>query len=114
MTLSRRGLIASGLPLAALACSGQVAAASVQTAEQWGPYEITLNGPQSGNPFTDIRLYATFRKYAQTIKVPGFYDGEGIYRIRFSPPSAGEWRWTTASNAKSLSGHAGRVQVSAP
>ena len=39
-----------------------------------------------------------------SIEVPGFYDGEGVYRIRFMPPTQGPWRYETRSNKSELSG----------
>jgi len=30
--------------------------------------------------------------------VPGFYDGEGVYRVRFMPDTTGAWRYETKSN----------------
>lgn len=31
--------------------------------------------------------------------VNGFYNGTGIYRVRFMPDETGEWTFVTASNA---------------
>lgn len=81
--------------------------------EQWGLYEITLKGPDGGNPFVDVTLAATFTGGDQTITVPGFYDGDGTYRIRFSPPQTGEWKWKIDSSAPQLR-KAGRVVATAP
>jgi len=87
--------------------------AKAQTAdiERWGLYEITLDGPKTGNPFTDITLSADFASGGQTVRVPGFYDGGGVYKIRFSPETEGQWQWRTTSNAKALDGRAGRFIV---
>ncbi len=32
----------------------------LDTIEQWGVFEIILNGPESGNPFVDVDLSGTF------------------------------------------------------
>lgn len=29
--------------------------------ERWRPYELTLTGPTTGNPFVDVQFFATFR-----------------------------------------------------
>ena len=102
--LTRRAAIALGasLPLAAMAKTPPLL-----PAECWGLYEIMLEGPKSGNPFVDISLSATFTSGAQTVTVPGFYDGDGVYRIRFSPETQGTWQWATTSNAPALKGHIG-------
>ncbi|MBD0377298.1 MAG: DUF5060 domain-containing protein, partial [Flavisolibacter sp.] len=55
------------------------------TVECWGRFETSFKGPQSGNPFTDVWLTADFFKGNQHNKVNGFYDGEGIFKIRFMP-----------------------------
>ncbi|HVO74759.1 MAG TPA: DUF5605 domain-containing protein, partial [Ignavibacteriaceae bacterium] len=58
--------------------------------------------PTDGNPFIDVKLSAGFIKDNDTISVPGFYDGEGIYKIRFMPAKEGEWKYLTVSNIKKL------------
>ncbi|GAA4169507.1 DUF5605 domain-containing protein [Gryllotalpicola koreensis] len=71
--------------------------------EQWGVIEITLRGPADGNPYTAVDLHAVFtQEGAAPIRVGGFYDGDGVYRVRFHPPAAGRWRFSTRSNAASL------------
>ncbi|MGO4585284.1 DUF5605 domain-containing protein [Arthrobacter sp. 2RAF6] len=71
-------------------------------------FELTLAGPSHGNPFTDVELRAVFTSPSgDTLSVPGFYDGDGVYRVRLLVPEAGEWSFTTTSNARSLDGVAG-------
>lgn len=79
-----------------------------QPVEQWAVYEVVLNGPASGSPFVDVELSAVFSKGDESIRVPGFYDGNGTYRIRFSPPDRGNWTYQTESNAPGLSGTKGK------
>lgn len=80
------------------------APAFAASVEQWGIFEIALNGPQTGNPFLDVKLSARFSQGTNEIVVPGFYDGNGHYKIRFSPPTQGKWRYDTASNQPKLNG----------
>jgi hypothetical protein len=87
---------------------------TIQTVEMWGVYEIELNGTEAGNPFVDTELNAVFSKSEKNIKVPGFYDGNGIYRIRFSPDELGEWTYKTESNLTELSGQKGRFSCVSP
>jgi hypothetical protein len=82
--------------------------------EQWDVYEIVLNGPTAGNPFMDVELTAVFKNKEENIAVPGFYDGNGIYRIRFSPPSQGNWSYQTQSNVAELSNKKGKFQCVPP
>ncbi|HOK29390.1 MAG TPA: DUF5060 domain-containing protein, partial [bacterium] len=75
---------------------------SLTKVERWGIFETTLNGPSKGNPFLDISIRAEFKYKNKKVEVEGFYDGDGIYKIRFMPDSEGEWSFTTASNINSL------------
>ncbi|SFA82177.1 protein of unknown function [Cohnella sp. OV330] len=93
------------------------ASADVQSpgeAEQWGVYEIELKGPSHGNPFTDVELAAEFKSGEKNVRMAGFYDGEGVYRIRFMPDAQGAWTYRTTSNARSLSGIEGAFRVVPP
>ncbi|HTM80594.1 DUF5060 domain-containing protein [Asticcacaulis sp.] len=101
--LTRRGVMALG---GALSLAG-VAKAETASIERWGLYEITLDGPKTGNPFADVTLAAEFRNGAQTLRVPGFYDEDGIYKIRFSPETEGAWQWRTTSNTRALNDRTG-------
>jgi hypothetical protein len=91
MDITRRGILQGGVVAAAAVSSGAPAAGRTDRAERWGVYEIKLTGPASGNPFDDVRLSATFTCDGRTVRVPGFYDGDGTYRVRFSPPDLGLW-----------------------
>lgn len=82
--------------------------------ERWGMYEITLQGPRTGNPFLDVRFGAQFQHRHRTVHVEGFYDGEGIYRVRFMPDALGEWSYITQSNAAALDGHRGAFTCAPP
>ncbi len=76
--------------------------------EQWSVFQLDLSGPSSGNPYMEVDLSAIFKKGSQRIEVPGFYDGNGLYRIRFSPPSQGKWAYQTKSNIPTLAGKKGQ------
>jgi hypothetical protein len=102
------------LAIALLSAPGKSLAAAPQTVEQWDLLEITLPGPASGNPFVDVKLSAQFTCGQDTITVPGFYDGNGTFRIRFSPPRQGEWKYLTSSNSPELDAKTGNVISTAP
>ena len=87
---------------------------NVEKIEQWDVFEISLEGPAEGNPYMDNSLEAQFTNGAQTISVPGFYDGNGIYKIRFSPDQLGEWSYITQSNVTDLNDHSGAIQCIEP
>ncbi len=75
--------------------------------EQWGIFEIALEGPQTGNPFHEVELKAIFAYHHRQIEVDGFYDGAGVYKIRFMPDSPGRWKYTTQSSCQALHGKQG-------
>ncbi|MGH9668052.1 MAG: DUF5060 domain-containing protein, partial [Bryobacteraceae bacterium] len=66
--------------------------------------------PSGGNPFTDVEIGARFEYGHRSVDVDGFYDGGGVYRIRFMPGTTGEWTYTTHSNRPELDGKLGRFQ----
>lgn len=90
------------------------AAGTLRTVEQWDLFEVEFKGPQEGNPFVDVRLTGVFTNGAKTMEVAGFYDGDGVYRIRFMPDVVGEWRYETRSNRWPLTNQSGVFQVTAP
>lgn len=102
--------------LLVLGCVGSASAAEDATGvvEQWDVFEVALKGPERGNPFVDVRLTANFSNGSVTKQVTGFYDGEGVYRIRFMPEHAGEWRYETQSNRWELTGRSGVFRVTPP
>jgi hypothetical protein len=87
---------------------------AAQAVEQWDVFEVELKGPADGNPFAEVQLTARFSDGAQTVEVDGFYDGDGIYRVRFMPPRAGRWTWVTHSNRWPLTNKQGEVTAPAP
>jgi hypothetical protein len=89
-------------------------ALSLHAAEQWGMEEIVLQGPSGGNPYLEVSCSATFSQGAKKITVPGFWDGDGTYRVRFSPPAIGEWRYETRSATPELDGKTGSFKVTPP
>lgn len=88
-----------------LFCS--VASHAQDRVERHGLYEVVLKGQDAGNPFIDLELSATFTDGKQTLRPEGFYDGQGTYKVRFMPPTAGRWTWTTRSNHPDLDGKSG-------
>ena len=95
---------------------------------QWSKIEISFNGPDSTannpatNPFT-VQVDVTFKgPQNQTYVVPAFYDGDGkggstgnIWKVRFSPDSAGDWSFVSSSPEPKLIMYTGKFKVtSAP
>ena len=59
------------------------------------------------NPFVEVELSARFYKEGVSYTVDGFYDGEDVWRIRFSPMHEGVWHYVTRSNKPALNGLTG-------
>ncbi len=83
------------------------------TVSKWDIFEFSASGPSNGNPFLDVSFKAEFIFGNRRVHVPGFYDGDGTYRIRFSPDTEGEWRFVTSSNSAELDGLEGQVTATA-
>ena len=87
--------------------------------ERWGQWEGSWRAPTAAgvNPFTDVDLTVELRGPGSadgSATVRGFYDGDGVFRARFMPPSAGTWRFLTKSNAPQLHGKSGEFLVTPP
>jgi hypothetical protein len=87
---------------------------STANVEQWGIFELELRGSAEGNPYQDVELTAQFAHKHRVIEVDGFYDGDGIYRIRFMPNRQGAWHYHTQSNLDALNGVGGTFPCVAP
>lgn len=83
-------------------------------AHQYSMIEFVFDGPSGGNPFTDIDFYAVFQHYNDRHYLPGFYDGDGKYKLRFLPLKEGEWSYETHSNVPELDGKTGVFTCGAP
>jgi len=89
-------------------------AALGETVEQWGTFELALEGPADGNSFVDVSFSARFSSDGVSIEAGGFYDGDGAYRVRFLPERTGTWRYVTRSNRPELDGKTGDFAVTEP
>lgn len=81
------------------------------TPSAWRPVEVVLDGPSHGNPFVDVRLTASLSGPDTAFEVTGFYDGDRRHVFRFLPDAVGSWRFETHSNAASLAGLTGTIEV---
>ena len=97
-----------------LLCTATASAAvelAPESPARWQPATLTFDGPASSedatpNPFLDYRLSVSFSHQAsgESRVVPGFFAADGNaakssatagnkWRVRFTPPLAGEWVW---------------------
>ena len=82
--------------------------------QKWNVFEIALKGPKRGNPFKDVQFSATFEHHESSTSMTGFYDGDGIYKIRFMPQYEGQYLFTTSSNQEKLNDVTGLFICTAP
>ncbi len=66
--------------------------------EQWGMMEVSCPGRADGNPFTDYTIQGQFAGEGESVTVDGFYDGHGIYRVRFMPSFPGDYSFTVSGS----------------
>ena len=66
--------------------------------ERWDVLEITVKGPAEGNPFVEQTFEGTFTGTNETITTAGFYDGDGVYKVRFMPSFEGEYTYKTTGS----------------
>ena len=58
---------------------------------KWDVFEVAVEGPSDGNPFLDHSLKGIFTSKNESAVVDGFYDGDGVYRLRFMPSFEGKY-----------------------
>ena len=89
---------------------------------QYETLELSFNAPKPAGSFVRVDLGAEFTRQGsdETVKVKGFYAGNGKYKIRFLPLKAGVWYYRTngiveAEGAldvkKAAEGHHGPVRA---
>lgn len=88
--------------------------AIAKNVEKWGLFELSLKGPSAGNPYLENTLDVTFSVGSKSVTVAGFYDGNGVYKVRFSPEQLGNWTYVTQSNQSALSNHSGSFRCVKP
>jgi hypothetical protein len=66
----------------------------------WQMTELVFNTQKShSNPFTDTNLTCEFDgPNGERLVISGFYDGNGVWRVRFSPTATGQWSYLTSSS----------------
>lgn len=80
--------------------------------ERWCVQEISCPGHTDGNPFTDYQIKGVFKSKSENITVDGFYDGDGIYKVRFMPSMVEEYSFEISGNFSNR-GYTGVFSVTA-
>lgn len=84
-----------------------------QKVEKWGRFEFSAEAKPAGDPF-GVQFSAVFSDGTLKQEVRGFYDGDGVFKVRFMPQSEGVWSFVTKSNIASLRGKKGSFECVAP
>lgn len=66
--------------------------------ERWEVFEVSLTGPSWGNPFVEQKISGIFKGKNETVHAEGFYDGNGIYKVRFMPSFTGNYEFEIRSS----------------
>ncbi len=85
----------------------------MKTVEKWGLFEVAVMGPKEGNPFVEKSFRGIFRGKNETLEAEGFYDGEGLYKVRFMPSFEGDYQYETMGNFPEAN-TSGRFAVTPP
>jgi hypothetical protein len=91
------------MPVLLLLAAFAMPASAVQI-QQYHSHDFSFRAQTAGNPF-DIELDGEFTgPDGIRLTVPGFYDGNGTWKIRFSPTRVGQWTLRTKSTVGALNG----------
>ena len=73
----------------------------MERVEKWDFIEIEVKCAQGlsfQNPFTQGQVTGTFRGDEEEVRVSGFYDGGGCYKVRFMPAHEGRYAYVIEGN----------------
>ena len=60
---------------------------------QYEMKELVFQGEVLTKEWASVSLEAVFTNGETTVKAKGFYDGDGVYKVRFFPEKTGLWSW---------------------
>ena len=76
-----------------------VEATAPVSVKAWVADEIVLLSENKySDPFGEVQLDVIFKKAGTLIKVPAFWDGGNVWRVRFVLPETGNWEYETVSS----------------
>lgn len=90
----------------------------MQEIEKWGMFELPLCCRETethfNNPFLEGELSARFQNQYHSMTVEGFYDGDGLWKVRFMPQHTGKYTYQVFSNIPGLDGISGSFMCTEP
>lgn len=60
---------------------------------QYEMKELVFQGEVLTKGWASVSLEAVFTNGETTVKTKGFYDGDGVFKVRFFPEKTGVWNW---------------------
>ena len=66
--------------------------------KRYGIAELVFRGPSEGNPFAEQWVKGTMAGQAEEKHAEGFYDGNGVYKLRFMPSCEGTYEITAVTS----------------
>lgn len=68
-----------------------------QRVHVWEVLELTFEAEMTyENPFREVELSGEFEgPNGERLLIPGFWDGDNRFKLRFAPTAVGAWRWRT-------------------
>ena len=82
-----------------------------KSAQQWKVFETSFESSKDyGNPFMDVQVDVLFEKDGKSWKIPAFWDGDNIWKVRFAAPETGVYSYRVVSSDKSNKGLNGEKQ----
>lgn len=68
--------------------------------EQYHMCELEFQGEALNSSWAQVDLTASFSKGGKEYSIPGFYAGNGSYKVRFLPETAGDWEYEVSGCIK--------------
>ncbi len=90
-----------------LAVHDAATAQTPSTVEQWGVFEASFKDRRAESVPIKTAFSATFSQGDKSLTVPGFWDGDNTFKVRFSPPTVGTWTFKTTSSRPDLNDQSG-------
>ena len=88
------------------------AAKDIDSLNQWQVFDMEFNYKSKLENPLDLNFGAMFiHESGYSMTVPGFYNDEDQWIIRFCPPKIGSWEYQTYSGAAKLAGKEGKLHV---
>jgi hypothetical protein len=96
-------LLASALAADLVAAQAAEEASEAERVPRWEPHEFIFGcDARLENPFQVVFAAEATGPGGSRLTLPGFYDGNGTWILRFAPSAEGEWSLQTHSEVAAL------------